>query len=195
MPTSANLVSFSIMLDQQQQVNRSEWTGTRKVTALPGAQKWMAKFQPHEICDQNIKKEWRAFIIALRGQANIFNLIVARNQHSGTNPVVGAGANAGATLPLTGLPVSTTLLVAGDYMTVPLPSGHERLVMLTADLTSNGAGAATAQFWPYLNQVPTLAATVETIDPFALMALAGSQQGWREEYGVMRIEFDAEEAI
>lgn len=195
MPTSANLVSFSILLDQRQQVNRSEWTGKRKVTGLPGAQKWTAKFNPHEIHEKSIKKEWRAFIIALRGQANIFNLVVAKVQHGGSNPVVGAGANAGATLPLTGLPVSATLLEAGDFMTVPLPSGHNRLVMLTADLTANGAGEATAQFWPYLNEVPTLAASVETINPYCPMALTSGEQGWSDEYGAMRIEFDVEEAL
>lgn len=195
MPTSAKLVQRRVDLEEVQQVNRSEWTGGRLITALPGAQRWLAKFSPHEIFEESAKKQWRAFILSLRGQANTFRLPMASGQHGGTNPKVGAGANAGATLPLTDLAPSSAVLEAGDFLTVPLPNGHHRLVMLTADLNSDADGEAVAQFRPFLNQVPTLAATVESINPFALMALTGSQQGWTDEFGVMTLEFDAEEAL
>ncbi len=195
MPTSVNLVNFQIFLDQRQQVNRSEWTNTRKVSAAPGAQKWSARFSPHEIIEDAHKKEWRAFLFALEGQANTFNLTVATGQHSGSRPAVGSGANAGATLPIAGMPANTVLLEAGDYMTVPLPSGHQRLVILTADLISDGSGLGTAQFKPFLNEVPAFGATIETVDPFALMALSGGEQGYSEEFGKMTVEFTAEEAL
>lgn len=195
MPTSANLVQFSLSLDDRKQVNRSVWTGVRKVTGLPGVQMWKASFSPHVITSDVLKKEWRAFLISLRGPENTFRLKVASGQHGGSNPTVKSGANAGATLPLQGLPISGTLLVAGDYMTVPLPSGHQRLVMLTAPLTSDASGEAVASIWPYLNEVPETDETVETIDPFALMALNAAEQGWQDQFGRMTIAFDAEEAL
>lgn len=195
MPASANLVQRTITLENMVQVTRSQWTGSRKVTGQPGAQRWLAKFAPHEIFEESIKKQWRAFIISLRGQANIFRLPIATAQHGGSNPTVAAGANAGASLPLTGLAISAVILEAGDFLTVPLPSGHHRLVMLTADLVSDVSGNATAQFFPFLNQVPTLGASVESINPFCLMALTAASQGWSEEFGVMTLEFDAEESL
>jgi hypothetical protein len=195
MPTSAKLVQRAVALEENIQTNTSEWTGSRKSTALPGAQKWLAQFAPHQIFEESAQKEWRGFIIALRGQVNKFRLPMASAQHGGANPTVATGANAGASLPLTGLAISSTVLVIGDFLTVPLPNGHQRLVMLTADLVSNGSGNATAQFRPFLNQVPTLGASVESINPFALMANSESKQGWSEEYGVMTINFNAEEAL
>ena len=63
-------------------------------------------------------------------------------------------------------------------MTVPLPSGAYRVVCLTADLTSDGSGNATAAFVPALGEIPTLAATVETKDPFLPLALVNPEQGF-----------------
>lgn len=194
-PTSANVVSFELSLDENVQVNRSGWTKRRKVMGLPGAQKWQATFNPHTIYDLDDRRDWRAFLVALEGPVNNFRLPVAETQRTGSNPTVAAGANAGSTLPLTGLPAGQTVLRAGDYMTVPLPSGHHRLVLLTADLVATGVGIATAQFRPDLTEPPAQGATVETIEPFALMALTGSENGWREERGGMEINFSVEEAF
>lgn len=194
-PATANVVNFSPSLDERLQVNTSEWTGARKVSTLPGAQKWSAKFSPHQLLAAASRKEWRAFLIALRGQVNSFRLPVCQRQHEGANPVVASGANAGATLPLGGMPGSAKFLDAGDYLTVPLPSGHNRLVMLTADLIANSSGAGVAQFRPFLNEVPVAATSVESKDPFAQMALTQATNGWTEDRGAMGIAFSVEEAL
>lgn len=195
MPTSANLVKFSIVPVDNVQVNRSSWTGRRQVTALTGAQYWKANFSPHELFEKSQIKEWRAFLIKQRGGANAFNLIVERNQRIGSNPTVAAGATNGNNTPLQSLPANSLILQAGDYMTVPLPSGHKRLVMLENDLVSNSSGRATAQFWPLLNEVPAANQTVETINPFCPMALSSSGNGWQYDNGRFSIAFEAEEAL
>lgn len=195
MPNSATLVRFTLGLEDNVQINRSSWTGRRQVTGLPGAQYWKASFQPHIIYDPSVIKEWRAFLINLRGGANNFHLPVAGNQRSGSNPQVAAGANNGNTIPLKGLPANATILRAGDYMTVPLPSGHNRLVMLSVDLISNGAGLATAQFWPLLNEVPVTNQIVETIDPFCPMALTSSNNEFGYQNSAFSISFDVQESL
>lgn len=181
-------------LDQPAQVNRSQWTRRRKVVALPGASLWTCtariRIRPTEVT----KRAWRAFLTALRGPANWFKLQAACNQRTGSNPTVASGAAIGWTLPLTGLPVSQTVLVAGQFMTVPLPSGFKALVCLSADLVSNGSGNATAAFNPALNEVATNGTTVETIDPYCMVALVKSQNGWSDENGLQSMAIKVEEA-
>ncbi|MBD2842711.1 hypothetical protein [Erythrobacter rubeus] len=195
-PTSANIVSMRLELDERQQVNRSEWTGRRKVTTVPGAQRWFAQFSTHTIHDPAARKDWRAFLIALQGEANTFRLPVASVQHAGANPLIrSAGATGGGIIPVEGLPVSSAFLDAGDYLTVPLPSGHQRLVMITADVVSNSSGHANIQVRPFLNEVPAAGAVVESVNPFALMALASSRNGWTQSRGGLEFEIQVEEAL
>lgn len=193
-PAGADCSDVEWSLDTPAQVNRSAWSGARKVIGLPGAERWFATSALTPVSTETDERPLRAFILACRGPANTFRLPAACSQRSGTNPTVRTGANAGRTLPLQGLPPSTTVLVAGQFMTVPLPSGHERLVCLTADLASNGAGQGTATFSPMLGEVPTAGATVETIAPWALMALTNSRQGWKTEGGQTAFMIEAEEA-
>lgn len=194
MPTSANLVQFSLSLEEPAQRNLSVWTGGSKVTGLPGAGRWSASFAPHQIIEPKVKKQWRAFLLALRGPVNSFWLTVAKGQNTNSAATVGTGANAGRTLPLAGLLQSILILEAGDYITVPLPSGHHRLVMLTEDLVSSASGTAVARFRPELSEVPAAGASVEINNPYVPLALAQQKQGWTDSYGAMSIQFEAVEA-
>ena len=82
--------------------------------------------------------------------------------------VVGA-ANAGQTLALSGLALSARNLLAGDLITVPLPSGDEQLIPLTADLIADGSGNGTAQLGTPMRESPANGAVVELDRPTALM--------------------------
>lgn len=194
-PTTARFVDVQWDLDQPAQVNRSAWTGRRKVMGLPGAAKWYFSGALEPISTEVDARPWRAFKISLRGPVNSFRMPIACSQHAFDNPIVRTGPGDGNTIPLEGLPPSTTMLVAGQFMTVPLPSGHKRLVCLIGNLTSNGLGQGTATFLPALNEVPTVGATVETIDPYALVALTASRQGWQDANGLFSFTFEAEEAL
>lgn len=105
-----------------------------------------------------------------------------------------SGAGNGYTLPLAGLSTSTTILKAGQFITVPLPSGYDRAVCLNADLVSNSSGQATAQFEPALGETPTAGVTVETKDPFVRMSLTATRNGLQTVDGISGGNFDVEEA-
>jgi hypothetical protein len=179
------------------QVNRSGWTGTRKVVGQPGATIWTASGQFVTIMRAVNANPWKGWFTSLQGPVHSFPLIaVEARQTNVANPVVGSGASDAGFLPLSGLPASTTVLGTGMMMTVPLPNGHKRLVCLTAPLVSNAGGLATAFFGPELGQIPAAGATVEIREPFGLMSLTSDPPGWDVSEGqTYSFQIDAEEAL
>lgn len=192
---AGDLEDVEIELDQNFQVNRSAWTGRRRVSGMPGAQKWYASANVPDIATEDDERPWRLFLLSLRGPVHRFRFPVACSQRDGANPTVRAGANPYTTLPLQGLPANATALKAGQFLTVPLPSGHHRLVMLTADLVANGSGQGTATFVPELTQTPAEGTVVETISPYLHAALISPRQGWKLSNGVSAFVLEAEEAL
>lgn len=193
MPTG-DLEDVQIELDQNFQVNRSAWTGRRRVSGMPGAQKWYASAEI-DLATEDEERPWRLFLLKLRGPVHRFRFPVACSQRAGANPTVRAGATDFTTLPLQGLPASATVLRGGQYLTVPLPSGHHRLVMLTEDLVSSPAGLGTATFVPELTEVPAEGTSVETVAPYMHAALIDPRQGWKISNGVSVFAISAEEAL
>lgn len=194
-PIPGELMLDKLELSSPSQVNRSTWTGRRKVIGLPGVERWQGTVSIASIATETDERQWRAFLFALKGPANWFRWPLPCNQHGGSRPIVLSGATNGYTLPLGGMPSNTTILRAGQFMTVPLPSGHFRAVCLKADLVANGAGTATASFEPALNETPTVGATVETLNPFVPMSPVESVIGFSTSQGVSGASFDVEEAL
>lgn len=194
-PDTDLLILDGLSLLTPAQVNRSKWTGRRKVVGLSGAETWRGRATIDVLATENDEQPWRAFLFGLAGQANWFRWLLPCNIHIGAKPTVASGATDGYTLPLTGMQASTRILRAGQFMTVPLPNGHSRAVCLTADLIANGSGNATAAFRPALNEVPTLGATVETANPFIPMAATDPEQGMGTDNGVSGSSFDVEESL
>ena len=116
------------------------------------------------------------------------------NSHIGPKPVVATGSGAGYAIALSGMPPSTTLLYAGQFIAVPLPSGHVRAVCLVTDLVTDSSGNATVTFRPALGEIPTLGATVETADPYIPVSMTESEQGFSLSDGISATSFDVEEA-
>lgn len=193
-PDANELILDGPYLTVPAQVNRSGWTGKRKVVALPGIELWSGSFSLADIATEEQERPWRAFLLSLRGPVNWFRWVLPCNSHVGGKPTVRSGAGNGYTLPLAGLAPSTTILKAGQFMTVPLPSGYDRTVCLTADLVSNGSGQATATFEPALGEIPATGVTVETIDPFIRMALVDRTAGLGTQNGISGGSFKVEEA-
>lgn len=194
-PVPGDLRTDRLELSSPSQVNRSTWTGRRKVIGLPGVERWQGAVSIGPIALETEERQWRAFLFALKGPANWFRLPLPCNQHLGNRPTVAAGASNAYILPLTGMQPNTLILRAGQFMTVPLPSGHRRAVCLTADLVANGSGNANAIFEPALNETPSLGATVETLTPFVAMAPVGSIIGLATADGVSAASFDVEESL
>lgn len=192
---AGDLEDVEIELDQNFQVNRSAWTGRRRVSGLPGAQKWYASATVPDIATEEQERPWRLFKLKMRGPVNRARLKVACSQQVGKNPLVSAGANPFSTLPLQGLRINATILQAGQYMTVPLPSGHHRIVMLMEDLETDATGKAVAEFSPELGEVPTAGTVVEITDPYMHVAFVDSRQGWKVGNGVTDMPLVFEEAL
>ena len=194
LPAGFDFVAEDWDFDVPGQVNRSKFTSRRKFVGLPGAEAWSCTLTVESIANEIDERLWRAFIVKCKGQENTF-YVPANCQSPPSGATVGAGSTNGYTLPLTGMTPSTTILHAGEFMTVPLPSGHKRLVCLTADLVANGSGIATAVFGPALNEVPAFGAAVEIANPYCPMTLKARSNGWKKANGVSQFMIDAEEAL
>jgi hypothetical protein len=194
-PDAEALILHRLTLNAPAQVNRSRWTGRRKVVGLAGCETWRGRATIDVLATEAEERPWRAFLFDLQGPVNWFRWPLPCNRHIGPKPTVAAGAGSGYTLPLTGMQPSTRILARGQFMTVPLPSGHYRAVCLSADLVSDGSGNATATFKPALNEVPTLGATIETGSPFVPMSPVETELGLDSDNGVSGASFDVEEAL
>lgn len=192
-PDSAELLRLNLELDVPAQTNLSGWTGGIKEVGQPGLEIWYGTAGIADIATESAERPWRAFLFGLCTAGTWFAWPLCAQSHTGSKPTVGAGASNGYTLPLQGLSAGITILEAGQYMTVPLPSGRYRTVCLTADLVSNGAGQATATFVPALSETPTGGVTVETQEPFIAMRPVNRRLGLSTVDGVSGIQFDVME--
>lgn len=182
-------------VDTPAQQNRSDWTGRAQSVGIGGAETWQGAINIEAINTELDERPWRVFLISLRGVTNWFRLPLPKQNHYGPRPVVGAGSGEDYTLPLTGMTPNIKLLETGQYMTVPLPSGHNRLVMLMQDLRSDASGNATAVFEPSLNEAPTQGTTVETINPFVPMRSTERRLGLNTSGGTSGRQITLEEAL
>lgn len=194
-PNHDDLLLDSLDLVTPSQVNRSGWTGRGKVIGLPGAEMWRGKATIDSLATEVQERPWRAFLYGLGGSLNWFRWPLPCQHHIGPRPVVGTSPGNGYTLPLTGMQPSTLILRAGQHMTVPLPSGHSRTVVLLAELRTDALGKATASFRPALGEVPTVGATVETGYPFIPVRPASATLGLTSADGISGTSFDVEEAL
>jgi hypothetical protein len=194
-PDYSAFILKDIAVDVPALANRSIITSYRQVVAQPGAERWYLSAIIDPLVTENDEKAWRAFLFGLRGIRNYFHYRVACQTHSGSRPTVDTGATNGYSIPLTGMTPSTTILKAGDYMTVPLPSGHRRLVMLLLDLVTNSAGKATATLNVALNEVPAAGGLVETLAPFVPVSSTERRMGISYNNSVGNISLTLEEAV
>jgi hypothetical protein len=194
-PLPSGLSLDRLDLSSPAQVNRSTWSGRRKVIGLAGVETWQGSVSISSIATEQDERQWRAFLFALKGPQNWFRYLLPCAQHVGPMPLVGASAGNAYTLPLTGMQPNARILRAGQFMTVPLPSGHSRAVCLTADLRADASGNATAQFEPALNEAPDAGAVVETTAPFIPMAPTTPLVGFSASQGVSGTSLDVEESM
>lgn len=188
------LIQEGLTLFVPARVNRSVWTGVRKVVGQTGAEIWHGRATIADLATEEQERPWRAFLFALDGPQNWFRWQLPCNTHIGPKPVVGSGAGDGYELPLSGMQPNARILRAGQFMTVPLPSGHHRAVCLLADLRADASGNALATFRPELGETPAIGTTVETADPFIPMASVDSELGLTLNEGVSGVSFEVEEA-
>lgn len=164
-PTNYNAAEMQWKLVMPSQANVSGWTGQRQVIASNRGW-WECQFTPPPLVGRDAIRPWRSFIAQARGSANNFQVLAhPRPQSTLANTVLVQGAGqTGRSIVTDGWPNSTTVLSAGDYVTI-----GDQLLQLTSDVTSNGSGVATLTFEPPIRSAPADNAPVEYKNPYALM--------------------------
>ncbi len=194
-PDPDALILLSLEPRVPDQANRSIWTSRTQIVGIPGAETWGIKAAIEPIATEDDEAPWRAFLFGLNGRQNTFNFPLPCQYHVGSKPRVNGATEAGYTLPLDGMTPSTTILRAGKYLSVPLPSGHVRTVMLMADLVTNGSGQATAQLNFALGEVPTDNQEVESGAPYIPVRSANGGIALSWDNAVSGASFDLDEAL
>lgn len=189
LPAGAKIRRIQWTLDRPAQVNRSAYTGARRVVANPWHGKWSARVELSTIVGEANVRPWRAFLAKLKGQINTFSLPATEApQHAAANPTLASAAAQGATSVTL---ASSPPLTAGMFATFVYPSGNHQLVQLTADIA-----AGVISFEPPLREAYSAGWAIGTQVPWAMVALADSVVGWSvdagQQYG---ISFDVEEAF
>jgi hypothetical protein len=149
------------------QTNVSDWTGRRQ-TLASGRGWWEAQITFPPIVGTTNINAWRSFIAKSRGSANDFQVPVdpVAQSASTATPLVNGAGQQGRTLNTDGWPTSTTVLQAGQYVTI-----NNQLLQLTENVTSNGSGVAVLTFEPPVRVSPADNAAIEYKNPFCLMYL------------------------
>lgn len=191
-PDNDGLILDGLSLKSPMQTNRSAWTGRNKSVGLPGGEQWRGKVTIDLNASEEDERAWRAFLFALGGPANWFRCRINCSQIAVSNPTVGSSPGDAYTLPMAGIGTGT-FLEAGQWLTVPLPSGRYRAVCLIADLVGSG-GTGTATFRPALGETPTVGATIEATNPFIPFSPTSDELGFGFSNGASSSSFDVEEA-
>lgn len=164
-PSNPKPQTMSWRLVQPAQQNVSEWTGSRQVLAS-GRGWWECSMSLPPIVGETSVNAWRAFMALARGVANDFQVPVNEVPQSSASatPLVNGAGQTGRSINTDGWPVSTTVLHAGQFVTI-----GNQLLQLTADVTSNSSGQATISFEPAIRVSPADNAAIEFKNPYALM--------------------------
>lgn len=166
-PSTPKPRSMTWRLVQPSQNNINQWTGGRQVLASSRGW-WECQIELPPIVGTSNFNPWRAFSANMLGSANDTQVKVDPTPQSSTlNSVLVNGASqSGRSLNTDGWPVSSTPLVAGQFVTI-----GDQLLQLTQDVTSNASGEATIYFSAAIRVSPADNAAIECNDPYALMYL------------------------
>lgn len=190
-PSTPSPASMSWRLVQPAQMNISEWTGARQV--MPSGRGWWdCNVEMPPIVGESRVNAWRAFFGLAQGAANNFRVPVSPTAQSSASstPRINGAAQTGRSLITDGWPVSTTVLAAGQYLTI-----NDQLLQLTAAVTANASGQATISIAPAIRVSPADNALIEFKNPYALMFFT-EDPGYSVEAGaVYSLSFNLRESI
>lgn len=168
LPSQPYAQSVQWRLTMPSQMNVSEWTGSRQV--LPSGRGWWeCNYSLPPIVGRKEFEPWQAFLAKTQGTANTFRVRVDTKRQSpyfSYTVLVNGGSQTGRTIDTDGWPAGTTILRAGQFVTI-----GDQLLQLTENVTSNGSGEATLTFEPPIRVSPADNAAVEWQEPYCLMYL------------------------
>ena len=192
LPTHTGIRNITFRMSTRTALSESPFTFKQQVIAYPG-RRWEVDvtLPPMKHADA---RQWLAWLARLDGNINTFTLgdplgATARGSAGGT-PLVAGAAQTGASLDVDGCTLSTTgWLLEGDY--IQLGTGEDaRLYMVTADVDTDGTGAATIPIWPEITTAPADNATVIVSNTVAAFRLASNVSTWSaDEAAIYGINF------
>jgi len=179
----------------------SPFDGTVQTVAMPGA-RWRGTvaYTGLPAGDWHVLS---AFLASLGGRAGRFTYsppAYARRATAsipGTVRVNGAGQT-GTSLANDGLHTATLVFKAGDWVSFPNAASRPQLHRITADATSDGAGAVTLSIAPQLRASPADNAVVTHDAPVGVFMLADDETGqasYRRQASLVDITLDIIEAL
>ena len=183
MPASPGPASIQITMIDTVAVVASPFTRDEDVQLWPGGDAWGATFTMPPMQDEHAWR-WEAFLAALQGRANVFQLgdprkAVPRGLPLGS-PVVDSSSSAN------NLPMTTTLTTRGwqaSAFRLLLPGDHiqigYRLHMVTSLVNSTSTGAAVFSVWPSIRETPADGTTILCRSPVGLFRLADNRRGYQ----------------
>lgn len=175
-------------------VASSPFTGTQQVQDWGG--RWWEYSLDLKVTQGAAARSLSAFLAALGGSAGTFiftDQSMDQASTPGTPLVVGAGQT-GNTLATDGWPVSQTVMLAGEFFSLGTDTAT-RLYQLTADVVSNGSGAATLAFVPALRSSPADNDPLEVLAPKVLLRLTEPTPAQVSPADIFRFSLTAREAI
>lgn len=203
MPTTPGFASSRFGLRAHTQSFTSSLNRAVQTLELPGAL-WFATYELPAMTRAQAAA-WQALLVDLMGAAGRFwgfdpDARTPRGAYdSGSDtPLVNGASQTGASLVTDGWRVSGTgLLLPGDYVEVTA-GGQKELHMVTAQVDSDGTGAATINFKPPLRASPADSAALVLANPVVEMMLADDDQaGWERDVAaiVRGVAFSAVEVF
>lgn len=135
---------------------------------------------------------WAAFLLALQGQANVFQfgdpLLVAPQAGMGSGTmVVNGGGQTGYLLSVTGY---AGTLTAGDWLQI----GYRLYRNLTTQVLTGGA--QTLSIWPQIRESPANTTAINLVNTQGIWCLKTSMRAWSQTLPkVYGMQFEIREAI
>lgn len=149
---------------------------------------------------QTYAMKWRAWMGALRGVTNVFQIGDPLHIYpstlaivNGVTPVTNGQNNATSIVLATrGWPVNATVLNPGDYLQI----GY-RLYMVagSSSVISDGTGTCTIEVWPSLRESPADGTQINLTNPTGLFRLQTNERDYTSNFDHLdRLSFKAVEA-
>ena len=170
------------------QRNKSAWTGRGKILLMPGTEQWSFNLVMRPLATEAEVREARAFFFALEGIANTFEMPFLPSPQLNTGSVITATATVaagGKQIPVS----SVASLEKGMPVSVSLPSGHKRLLIIT------GIAGNTITVQPGLTEQIANGAIIEVDNPVCHVRLSDPFFTYDDSKGLAGFSVAVEEAV
>jgi hypothetical protein len=175
-------------------MNVSPFTGQQQT--LDWQSGWLEVQVSYQPLTRQQAQAWQAFLMQLRGQANVFQMGDAlatspQGSHPGT-PLVNGANQTGYSLATDGWTANATnILLPGDWIQI----GYRLYKVLDA-ANANASGQATLNLWPQLRESPADNTALTLTNTKGLFRLKGNARQWSlVEDKTCGIQFEAREAL